>query len=114
MRAGERSVTAQINFDCGSEPPQRPFLTASKQKRRLGEVHLRADALHPRRVALTVEQANRRGVAAERLVGECVDLKKPHRLPVTGCRLPEGAPTGNRQLATGNSFQKPGTFGALP
>jgi hypothetical protein len=43
--------------------------------------------LHPLRVALAVEQADRGGIAAERLVGEGVDVEE---------------------------LQNPGTFPALP
>src|SRR5437899_12794460 len=76
--AGERGVTAQSHLDGGREPAQRPAVGTWKQKRRLGEIHLRADTLHPRRVAFAIQQTDRGWIAAERLIGERVDLKKSH------------------------------------
>jgi len=70
VRAGQRRMTAQIDFGRRREPSQRKVAVARKQKRRLGEVHLRGDVLHPLRIALTVEQTDSRGIALERLAGE--------------------------------------------
>ena len=87
--AGQRGMTAKGDFDGGREPAQRPAVVSRQQKRCFGEIHLRADVLHPLLVALAVEETDRCRIALERLVGERVDLEYAHELPVTGGRLPE-------------------------
>src|SRR5262249_38764612 len=76
VRAGQRGVAAEIDLDCRSEPAQRPAVVPAEEECRLGEVHLRADVLHPFRVALAVEKTDRGRIAAKRLVGESVDGEK--------------------------------------
>ena len=48
---------------------------ARHHERRLGEVHLRSDVLHPVRVGRLLEQADTGGVAAEGAAGKGIDLK---------------------------------------
>src|ERR1700737_4500531 len=67
------------------------------EERRLGEVHLTGDVLHPRIFAILREEADPGRIAREGPIGECVDMKKrsPHeRLVVhpaaaTKSHLPE-------------------------
>ena len=47
------------------------------EKRRLGEVHLAGDALHPALVARRGQEAHRRRVALKGHVGERVNLSDP-------------------------------------
>ena len=72
----QRGVTAEIDFARGSEPSQAEFRAARQPygERRLGEVHLGRDVLHPSLVGGLGKHADGRGIAGERAVGECVDL----------------------------------------
>jgi len=77
VRARERRVAAERDLGRRREPPQREAVVPLLEKRGLREVHLACDALHPAFVARRGEQADRRGVARERDVGERVDLGDP-------------------------------------
>src|SRR2546428_556746 len=74
--AGQRGMTAEIDLHGGREPAKRPAVGARQKKRRFGEIHLRADVLHPFRRPLAIEQTDSRGISAERLIGERVNLEK--------------------------------------
>ena len=79
VRARERGVAAQRDFDGRREPAQieRPVGPADEE-RGLGEVHLLRDVLHPRLVACRREHTDGGGIAGERLGGEGVDLGDGH------------------------------------
>ena len=77
VRAGERRVAAESHLGRRREPPEREAVVALAEKRGLGEVHLAGDPLHPALVARRGQEADRRGVARERRVGERVDLRDP-------------------------------------
>ena len=96
----ERRVAAQVRLDLRREPAQRPVGLATVAQRmgerRIREMHLRGHLLHPRFVGPlvgVVEQADRRGVAAERPVGERIDDPDPHG-PTLG-------PCGRRHASRG-------------
>ena len=74
MGRGQGGVAAQGDLGRRREPPQveRP-VAPLHEERRLGEVHLRGDVLHPDGVGGTVEPAHGGGVPAEGGVGEGVD-----------------------------------------
>ena len=76
VRAGERGVAAEIHFHGRREPAQRESVVAWKKKRRLREIHLRGDVLHPLRFAFAIEKTDRCRISAERSVRKCVDLEK--------------------------------------
>ena len=67
MRAGERRMSAQVHLDSRSEPPQLEPLFLTTKERRLGQVHLARNALHPRAVDLRAKYADRCRVSRERL-----------------------------------------------
>src|SRR5262245_21460164 len=72
-------MSAQRDLDRRREPPQGPLLVATVDKRGLRQVHLRRDMLHPCVIHLrAVEKTDGRRVAAERRVGEGINLKKSH------------------------------------
>ncbi len=114
VRAGQRRMSAQRDLDGRREPAQRVAVLTRKQKRRLGEIHLHGHVLHPRILALAIEQTDRRRIALERLGSERVDLEKTHEkgMSVVGCQL-SGSPRNiadNRQLTTENRDYIPVTF----
>jgi hypothetical protein len=79
VRAGERGVTAEGDFDDRREPAERPVAILPAEEGGLGQIHLRREILHPCRVSDGIpEQAHRGRIARERRVGECVDLKESH------------------------------------
>jgi hypothetical protein len=84
VRARQGGVPAQRDLGLGGEPAERQLAAtiAGVHEGRLGEVHLGGDRLHPLVVDLAVEQADRRRVAAERPVGEGVDLEQLHSDPL--------------------------------
>ncbi len=67
-------MTAERDLYRRREPAQREAVGLPDEKRRLGEIHLARDALHPALVARCGQEADRRGVAREGRVGERVDL----------------------------------------
>ena len=82
VRGRERRVAAQGDLDRRREPAQVELAVGrGDDERGLREVHLRRDRLHPRvgRRDAGVEQAHRGGVAAERRVGERVDVEQRAR-----------------------------------
>jgi hypothetical protein len=90
MGAGERSVTAKIDFAARCKPSQ--IVTVSTavalyEKCRLGMIHLDGDRLHPRIGGRGRQNADARRVAAVRLGGKGVDygdrLRHGFRLPQT-------------------------------
>ena len=75
---GEGGVPAQLDLDGGGEPaqPVAAGLGPWQQEGRLRQVHLGRHPLHPGRLGVLVEQADRGRVAGERLGGEGVDLEQ--------------------------------------
>ena len=71
----QRRVAAQVHLDSRGEPPQivlaRP---TAHQERRLRQVHLARDPLHPRRIRRPRQHADGGRIPPERLTGEGVDL----------------------------------------
>ena len=47
VRAGQRGMATEGNFDSWGEPAQIKTIRAPAQKRRLGEIHLTCHVLHP-------------------------------------------------------------------
>src|SRR5205814_2030779 len=70
------------DFHRGCEPAQAPAVVFAVQKRRLGQIHLPGNLLHPVFVRQPGEKADGRRIAAERFVGERIDLVngKAHEL----------------------------------
>ena len=69
-------MAAQLDLDGRREPAQPEPIALGHQKRRLRQVHLGGDVLHPGRVGRRVEQADGGRVAAEGPIGEGVDLQE--------------------------------------
>jgi hypothetical protein len=63
-------MPTQIDLDGGSEPAQTPAVGQRPQKRRLGEIHLAGDGLHPGFVGGAIEWADGGRVAAKGLIGK--------------------------------------------
>ena len=77
VRAGQRRVAAQGHLDGRREPAQvEAAVAAAEQEGRLGQVHLGRDGLQPGGVARAFEEHDRGRVAAERILGEGVDLEE--------------------------------------
>ena len=76
MGRRQRGMSAEVDFASRSEPSQAEFRAVSEApgERCLREVHLGRHVLHPLLVGRLGEHADRRGVAGERALGECVDL----------------------------------------
>ncbi len=80
VRARHRGVAAEIDLDRRREPAQvEAAVVATDKERRLREVHLARDELHPFRVACFRQHGDGRRVATERLVRERVDLPDAQR-----------------------------------
>lgn len=75
--ARQGRVAAEGDLHCRREPAKREAVGLPYEKRRLGEIHLARDTLHPALVARSRQEADRRGVAREGRVGERVDLSDP-------------------------------------
>ncbi len=75
VRAGQRCVAAEIDFDGRREPAQIISIPAKNEKRGFGKVHLARDVLHPRGFSGVGENADGSGIAGEGAVGERVDLR---------------------------------------
>src|SRR2546428_12128396 len=63
VRRGERRMAAQVHLDGGREPAEAVAVALGMQKRRLGEVHLARDVLHPGWVGRAAENADGGGIA---------------------------------------------------
>ena len=75
--AGQGRMAAESDLDRRREPAEVEAVVVLHEERRLGEVHLAGDALHPAFVACGGQEADRRRVARERRVGERIDLRDP-------------------------------------
>ena len=75
----QRRVTAKVDFDDRRKPAQFKAVLERAHERRLGEIQLSRHRLHPLRIALVLEQADRSRVAGKRLVSERVDLEARYR-----------------------------------
>jgi hypothetical protein len=69
-------VPAEIDFDRRREPPEIPMSLPPPEERRLGEVHLPGDVLHPYAFAIFGEEADSGRIAGERAIREGVDVKE--------------------------------------
>lgn len=67
VRAGERGVSAQIDFDGWRKPAQVESVRARHEKRGFGQIHFARDVLYPLRVARLWKDAHGGGIAAEGL-----------------------------------------------
>ena len=67
-------MPAQVNLGDRREPTEPVAIAAWPGERRLGEVHLGGDLLHPAGRRLDVGEADGGRVAGEWFVGESVDL----------------------------------------
>ena len=76
MRGGEGGVAAQVDLGDWREPPQPEAVAAGPGERRLGQVHLGGDLLHPAGWRLGGGQADGGWVAGERLGGKGVNLEE--------------------------------------
>ena len=72
--AGQGGVPAQIDLDFRGEPTQVIAVGVRHEKRRLAQVHLPGDLLHPSGVSLVGKKTHDRRVAAEGRVRKGVDL----------------------------------------
>ena len=77
VSARQGRMAAEGDLDRRREPAEVEAIGLPHEKRRLGEVHLAGDALHPACVARRGQEADRRRVARERRVGERIDLRDP-------------------------------------
>src|SRR5437867_7372088 len=75
MRARERGVAAEIDFDCRREPAEIVAVLAGNQECCLGEIHLARDVQHPGRVSGFGQNTNGGGVSREGAIGECIYLR---------------------------------------
>src|SRR5439155_2592270 len=80
----EGGVATERHLDRGGEPAEAPPVALSVEEGALGEIHLPGNVLHPALVTGRGQDAVGRGVAAERRVGERVDLddSESHGRPV--------------------------------
>ena len=74
MRAGQRRVATEIDFNGRSEPAQIVAVRSADQERGFGEVHLARDVLHPGGFSCLRKNADGGGVAGKGAVRERVDL----------------------------------------
>src|SRR6267378_692383 len=74
MRARERRVAAEIDFDGRREPAEIVAIALRNQEGSLGEIHLARDAEHPGGFGWSRKNANCCWIAGEWSVGECVHL----------------------------------------
>jgi hypothetical protein len=75
VRAGERCVTTKRHFNGRRKPPQKKLaVPALEEERRLRQVHLGGDRLHPLSISLFVQQADTRRVSSKRLIREGIHL----------------------------------------
>ena len=74
VRAGERRVPAQIDFDSGREPAEIVSVALRHQKGSLGEIHLARDLEHPFLVRRLGKDANSRRITGKRAIRERIDL----------------------------------------
>jgi hypothetical protein len=74
VRAGQRSMATEGNFNSWSEPAQIKTIRAPAQKRRLGEVHLTRHVLHPLRLAWRWQDAHGGRVAGKGGICKGVNL----------------------------------------
>ena len=65
VRARERRMAAQVDFHAGGEPAQIEAVGAPLEERRVREVHLACDVLHPAVVSRLLQEAHASGVATE-------------------------------------------------
>jgi len=87
--ARQRGMAAEIHLAGGSKPAQIEAIEPPNQKGGLGQVHFPSHLLHPPGVSHRRQQANRRGVAGEGLIGKRIDLGEP---------LPDFHPRALREL----------------
>src|ERR1039457_6363377 len=75
VRAGQRSVTAEVHFNGRREPAQVVPSVLRNQKRGFRQVHLARYIPHPALFGRLGEDAHRRRISGERLAGESVHLR---------------------------------------
>src|SRR6266850_6220648 len=74
VSARQRRVAAEVNLDCGREPPQIESVPPANQKGRLCQVHLSSYPLHPLRITGRRQKTDGRRIAGKRPVGKSIDL----------------------------------------
>ena len=74
VSTGEGGMTAERDFDRRCEPAEPPAVVLRVQEGCLRKIHFLRDLLHPGLVARRRQQADRRRIASERLIGESIDL----------------------------------------
>ena len=77
VSARQGRVAAEGDLDGRREPAEVETVVVLHEERRLGEVHLAGDALHPAFVARRWQEADRRRIARERRVGKRIHLRDP-------------------------------------
>ncbi len=77
MRRGERGVARELHFHRRREKAEAELITASGQESGAAGIHFRGHALHPVIASWLLEEANRRWVSREGLVGKGIDPQKP-------------------------------------
>src|SRR5579872_4114891 len=94
VTGSKRRVTAQLHLGARGEPAQRPAAPriGRPDEGRLGQVELRGDVLHPRRVPRLIEQDHTSWVPAERVAGKGVNEVTPEHSadPKPGLCWPRG------------------------
>src|SRR5438094_802987 len=90
VRARERRVATEIDFDRGCEPAQVVPVFLRNKERSLGEIHFAGDVQHPGRIGSLREDADPGRIAREGTTRECVDLREYlHHLSIANGSLME-------------------------